>query len=436
MTVVVELFMQPLSERGVLSHAQVRALFSIAEEITAVHRELLRELRERIGDGRWGDTTCVGDVFVRTCEMLRMYATYANNYGNALATLAALRAGNAKFVAYLDEARAHPRCKGAEITSFMILPIQRIPRYVLLLQDLLKHTPNWHADHCNLEEALARLKEIATGINEKKRESENQARVLQIEKEEISGQPNPLVAPHRTFVREGDVQRVEGDKRKPGHLYLFNDILLVTAPPIIGSRYRFKMGLPLDKVVVGGSDSARFFTICSPGCSSAVSTSSSSTSPAAAAQAAPSPRIEDVKGKAKGIDAHQRSASQPTKQPKRSLSKSPAPANETPNQKERRLERERVAQSMRLEAEKAEREKLKREKEQAKSEKSAQPKPMMPEGPFRLDFETQSAEDAAEWIAQLRDTQAAHLSKLKSWQRAKETKGGAATKSRDFCCCM
>jgi hypothetical protein len=30
------------------------------------------------------------------------------------------------------------------------MPIQRIPRYVLLLEDLLKHTPDPHIDHDDL----------------------------------------------------------------------------------------------------------------------------------------------------------------------------------------------------------------------------------------------------------------------------------------------
>ena len=37
-----------------------------------------------------------------------------------------------------------------EIRSFLITPIQRIPRYKLLLDDLKKHTPEKHPDYKDL----------------------------------------------------------------------------------------------------------------------------------------------------------------------------------------------------------------------------------------------------------------------------------------------
>jgi hypothetical protein len=60
------------------------------------------------------------------------------------------------------------------------MPIQRIPRYVLLLEDLAKQTPEDHVDHTNLIDALARMKAIAKLINEKKREAESFTKLVEI----------------------------------------------------------------------------------------------------------------------------------------------------------------------------------------------------------------------------------------------------------------
>ena len=43
---------------------------------------------------------------------------------------------------------ADPRCRGQNLESFLIMPIQRVPRYLLLLTELRKRTP---ADHRGLE---------------------------------------------------------------------------------------------------------------------------------------------------------------------------------------------------------------------------------------------------------------------------------------------
>jgi hypothetical protein len=38
----------------------------------------------------------------------------------------------------LHEAEQNPRCNGLTLISFLIMPIQRIPRYELLLKELIK----------------------------------------------------------------------------------------------------------------------------------------------------------------------------------------------------------------------------------------------------------------------------------------------------------
>lgn len=46
------------------------------------------------------------------------------------------------------------------------MPIQRIPRYVMLLSDLLKHTEPNHLDYKNISTGLNKVQGVATYINE------------------------------------------------------------------------------------------------------------------------------------------------------------------------------------------------------------------------------------------------------------------------------
>jgi hypothetical protein len=57
------------------------------------------------------------------------------------------------------------------------MPIRRIPRYLLLLQDLAKNVPEG-AYNENLNKAIAKIKEVANTINEKKRDAENFATIV------------------------------------------------------------------------------------------------------------------------------------------------------------------------------------------------------------------------------------------------------------------
>ena len=63
------------------------------------------------------------------------------------------------------------------LNSLRLVPVQRIPRYVLLLKDLLQNTEEDHPDKIPLEKALAAFQKIAVEINEKKRDAENRAKV-------------------------------------------------------------------------------------------------------------------------------------------------------------------------------------------------------------------------------------------------------------------
>ena len=67
-----------------------------------------------------------------------------------------------------------------DLTDYLIMPVQRIPRYNLLLQDLVKNTPAEHCDYTDLCKARDRIQEIALFVNEQKRVVENLAQVSEI----------------------------------------------------------------------------------------------------------------------------------------------------------------------------------------------------------------------------------------------------------------
>ena len=67
-----------------------------------------------------------------------------------------------------------------ELTAYLIMPIQRIPRYRLLLQDLLKHTPEDHPDKKNISLAADQIMAVAAHINEAIRHTENSRLLVDI----------------------------------------------------------------------------------------------------------------------------------------------------------------------------------------------------------------------------------------------------------------
>lgn len=56
------------------------------------------------------------------------------------------------------------------LDDLLIKPVQRIPRYLLFIKDLLKHTSMSHPDHAPLQQALDELTGLAERVNESERE--------------------------------------------------------------------------------------------------------------------------------------------------------------------------------------------------------------------------------------------------------------------------
>jgi hypothetical protein len=71
-------------------------------------------------------------VFFKAPSM-KLYIDYVNRYETALQTIQKLRESSDVFSHFLDENQQDPDSQRRNIQDFLIMPIQRIPRYVLLL---------------------------------------------------------------------------------------------------------------------------------------------------------------------------------------------------------------------------------------------------------------------------------------------------------------
>ena len=81
------------------------------------------------------------------------------------------------------------------LADHFILPIQRVTRYTLLLQDLLRHTDSDHADYPDLEQSCQLMKDLASKINEVKRKEETFTKLFEIQKEVENCPVIPLPLP-------------------------------------------------------------------------------------------------------------------------------------------------------------------------------------------------------------------------------------------------
>eukprot|EP01117_Protostelium_nocturnum_P006478 TRINITY_DN2334_c0_g1_i1.p1 TRINITY_DN2334_c0_g1~~TRINITY_DN2334_c0_g1_i1.p1 ORF type:complete len:1143 (-),score=430.50 TRINITY_DN2334_c0_g1_i1:283-3711(-) len=233
-------FKQASSEKNpILSADEIAQVFSFWEVILKCHESLFTVLEQRIAV--WDELPELGDIFLDKIAFIKLYKHYINNFDKSIISTKELQQKRPKFKEFLAKHEFSPAMNGLSLQSFLILPVQRIPRYVLLLADLLKNTEKTDPDFNNLSAALEMIKELADYINANKHDTDEINRLLAIQ-DRVSGWPSEtekLVKARRRLMREGQIN-VNKDKCT---VFLFTDALLITKGK--GSKLKYKDIIPL-----------------------------------------------------------------------------------------------------------------------------------------------------------------------------------------------
>lgn len=236
-------------------------IFSNVETIFKMHEDFYKELTARWDS--WEENNSLGDVFLAFTPFLKLYTQYSRNYGDSLRLVKELRATEPKFKEFLEARSKIKSLNNLAIDALLIMPIQRIPRYKLLLQDFKKHTPDDHSDLTDLEKALVLMEEVAVVVDNAIVKHENLSLAANVQ-QSIQNCP-PLIAPGRRYVREGPCTFPNSSTflTKKGYLFLFNNLLIVTKVKVqLGSgdkeaKFALKAQMPLSTVQVVDVPSAK-----------------------------------------------------------------------------------------------------------------------------------------------------------------------------------
>eukprot|EP01087_Luapelamoeba_hula_P013648 TRINITY_DN3901_c1_g2_i1.p1 TRINITY_DN3901_c1_g2~~TRINITY_DN3901_c1_g2_i1.p1 ORF type:complete len:1340 (-),score=272.96 TRINITY_DN3901_c1_g2_i1:102-4121(-) len=239
--VMIEVFILPLRKsceggsKGIISIDDIKRIFSNVEDIYQFNLSFLTTLESHLA--HWHSQAPIANAFfVLQNDFVDMYSTYANLYDEALQTV--IRCRNIKaFDAFLRRCQQHPECGGLHLEAFMILPIQRVPRYVILLRDLLRRTGTSHPEYQKRCEAVEYLDNICKAVNENKRTAENLKKQMdslallqaKLRPKELA---KDLVTESRLLIFQGPILYYDqqSDKRKEVQLLLFSDMLFLTKP--------------------------------------------------------------------------------------------------------------------------------------------------------------------------------------------------------------
>lgn len=220
--------------RQLAQNPLVAVFFSHAMQIYHLNSKLSFHLEQRLAE--WSSTQTVGDLLAEFGPLFKLFSLYARNHSAALVYISHLRRSNGVIQDLILNLLEDPGCKNQALESLLIAPIQRVPRYLLLLKELLKQTPPNHADVILIYRAIGCVKISAEHINEMIRLREQTEELLQLESK-FKGNIE-LAAPGRRLVKHGALRRRTRSGWKVVYFHLFNDIMLYSVKNSISGTYQ------------------------------------------------------------------------------------------------------------------------------------------------------------------------------------------------------
>ncbi|KAJ5072920.1 faciogenital dysplasia protein [Anaeramoeba ignava] len=214
-------FLSPLLRKKILDEEQCQLLFSNINSIFVLNYQLYEDLKSRQYDAK---IHYYGDIFLNFIPYLKIYSEYVNNYPKSIDILKKARKKN-KFSKFIKKVEELPQLNRLELESLLIAPIQRLPRYVLFIEEIVKNTSKNHPDFKYFQQALVKIKEVADQVNIKKREQENLEQLLEI-RPFIRG--FEVVSKNRKIIKQGDIIiSYKNNQRQKRKCLLFNDCLII-----------------------------------------------------------------------------------------------------------------------------------------------------------------------------------------------------------------
>lgn len=240
--------LQLLSEHAVpiftkhLSQREVSTLFFNVQSLYTINRDFCTKLeaafqqREKAAGGKAPlDDPTIAQILLDFAPFFKVYGGYSGNYDFANDLTSTLQTNSTYLKAVKPEMDKIPEFKAmSNLTYYLIQPVQRPSRYVLMLRELLRSSgPKEFVEETKVfTKALALYEELATNINTEIKKSQSRF-LVQVKAKEMGLPASDLVQPYRFFIDQQPLSKIiprvkdkKTNQQQMYEFYLFNDMLI------------------------------------------------------------------------------------------------------------------------------------------------------------------------------------------------------------------
>ncbi|XP_006861801.1 PREDICTED: rho guanine nucleotide exchange factor 11 [Chrysochloris asiatica] len=289
------IFYQRMKKENLMPREELARLFPNLPELIEIHNswcEAMKKLREEgpiIKE--------ISDLMLARFdgpareELQQVAAQFCSYQSIALELIKTKQRKESRFQLFMQEAESHPQCRRLQLRDLIISEMQRLTKYPLLLENIIKHTEGSTSEHEKLCRARDQCREILKYVNEAVKQTENRHRLEGYQKRldttSLERASNPLAVEFksldlttRKMIHEGPLTwRISKDKTLDLHVLLLEGLLVLlqkqdeklllkchskTAGGSSDSKQTFSPVLKLNAVLIRSvaTDKRAFFIIC------------------------------------------------------------------------------------------------------------------------------------------------------------------------------
>ncbi|XP_077630103.1 FYVE, RhoGEF and PH domain-containing protein 3 isoform X7 [Crocuta crocuta] len=240
-----QVFCTQLVEAGIPPEVTT-GIFSNISSIYRFHGQfLLPELQTRITE-EWDTTPRLGDILQKLAPFLKMYGEYVKNFDRAVELVSTWTQRSPLFKEVVQGIQKQEVCGNLTLQHHMLEPVQRVPRYELLLKDYLKRLPGDAPDRKDAERSLELISTAANHSNAAIRKMEKMHKLLEVY-ERLGGEED-IVNPANELIKEGHILKLSAKNgtAQDRQLFLFNSMILYCVPKLRLMGQKFSVREKMD----------------------------------------------------------------------------------------------------------------------------------------------------------------------------------------------
>lgn len=247
--VIVQVWRSVFQNHAYLGELDFRTLFNDFPMILNYHKEFYSLLKQK-GNGY---ATEFARLFLEYIPFFKVSVNYITNYPS-INQLLKEKKNDPEFQSVCDQISL--TLKGRDLASYLITPVQRLPRYSLFMREMSKGTPINHPDYIFLKAAQSAMIDLNKEIDEKTAFIETQKVLSDLQMRNYND--FSYVSPNRRVLKQFDT--IIKSRNLTGRFIVCNDYVFLIDSFDLYCRYKF----PSDAVPIVILDDGLSVRIVSP----------------------------------------------------------------------------------------------------------------------------------------------------------------------------